>query len=417
MVRDDFWLAVSRFLKELEVPLLEGRNSALVDLFDLEHAKKVLADFGRAFGKLPADPSATSKEQRQFLEQAVTDLSADGKVICVRLALFAEMMKSKAWTPGSLQAVGGTAGVGAKFLEETFSAPTAPPAHLHHRDAAREVLQALLPESGTDIKGHMKSYQQLLEAAPSLNRSRKAGPTDFDDLFYILNSELRLITPTDVEGAARDAPGEVHGEEVAPRFYQLTHDYLVQSLRDWLNREEQATRRGRARLLMKDLAALYRARTENRQLPSFLQWARIRLLTSKQTWSAPQQRMMRKAGRYHAKRAFLSGVTLLALLLGATLVGLQVYGAHHADTLVEQLENADCARCRRWSSKSLPTATGPTRGLNGPITTQRSTPARSSIRASPCCPCSRTKRNTFSSDCWTPSWTSASWTPSRTLFG
>ena len=42
MVRDDFWLGVSRFLRELEVPLVEGRNIGLVDLFDLDHARKVL---------------------------------------------------------------------------------------------------------------------------------------------------------------------------------------------------------------------------------------------------------------------------------------------------------------------------------------------------------------------------------------
>src|SRR5262249_6252344 len=98
MVRDDFWLAVSRFLKELEIRLLEGQNSALVDLFDPDHARKVLAAFGRAFGKLPENPAETSKEQKEFLKQAVSGLSREGKVICVRLALFAEMMKGKAWT-------------------------------------------------------------------------------------------------------------------------------------------------------------------------------------------------------------------------------------------------------------------------------------------------------------------------------
>jgi len=36
MVRDDFWLAVSRFLRDLEVPLVEGHNIALADLFDLD---------------------------------------------------------------------------------------------------------------------------------------------------------------------------------------------------------------------------------------------------------------------------------------------------------------------------------------------------------------------------------------------
>jgi serine/threonine protein kinase len=53
MVRDDFWLVVSRFFRELEIRLLEGQNSALVDLFDVDHAEKVLAAFGRAFGNSP----------------------------------------------------------------------------------------------------------------------------------------------------------------------------------------------------------------------------------------------------------------------------------------------------------------------------------------------------------------------------
>src|SRR5262249_15404701 len=53
LVRDDFWLAVSRFMDALEVELVQGRNMALVDLFEARHANKVLAAFGRAFAALP----------------------------------------------------------------------------------------------------------------------------------------------------------------------------------------------------------------------------------------------------------------------------------------------------------------------------------------------------------------------------
>ena len=56
LVRDDFWLAASRFLKDLDVRLLEGQNAALVDLFDPRHARRVLAMLGRAFGALPSSP-------------------------------------------------------------------------------------------------------------------------------------------------------------------------------------------------------------------------------------------------------------------------------------------------------------------------------------------------------------------------
>jgi eukaryotic-like serine/threonine-protein kinase len=155
MVRDDFWLAVSRFLRDLETRLVEGQNSALVDLFDLDHARKMLAAFGRAFGKLPENPSDTSKDQKEFLKQAVSGLAQEGKVVCVRLALFAEMMKCRTWTPATLKEVGGTEGVGVTFLEATFSAATAPPEHRYHQKAARGVLKALLPDSGTDISCHM----------------------------------------------------------------------------------------------------------------------------------------------------------------------------------------------------------------------------------------------------------------------
>ncbi len=195
MVRDDFWMAATPFMRDLEVRLLEGQNSAAVDLSPIRHAEKVLAAFGRAFGVLPENPSDTSKDHKHFLEQAVSGLAQEGKVISVRLALFAEMMKNKEWTLASLKAVGGTAGVGVTFLEETFSATQAPPERRYHQKAARAVLQALLPESGTDIKGPMRSYALLLEASGYANR-----PKDFDDLLRILDSEIRLITPTDPEG-------------------------------------------------------------------------------------------------------------------------------------------------------------------------------------------------------------------------
>jgi hypothetical protein len=152
-VRDDFWLAASRFMRDLEIRLVEGENSTLVDLFDPRHARKVLTAFGRAYGALPDKVGDLSREQESFLDQSISGLAQDGKIISVRLALFAEMMKSKPWTPATLREVGGTEGVGLTFLEETFSASTAPPEHRLHQKAARAVLRALLPESGSDIKG------------------------------------------------------------------------------------------------------------------------------------------------------------------------------------------------------------------------------------------------------------------------
>ena len=298
MVRDDFWMAATRFLRDLEVRLLEGQNSAAVDLFPTRHAEKVLTAFGRAFGVLPDagsrlrqnagvlpehPPSGEGGHEfeggSQFVQQAVAGLAQEGKVICVRLALFAEMMKGKAWTPASLKAVGGTEGVGATFLEETFSAATAPPEHRYHQKAARAFLKILLPETGSDIKGHMRSYAELLEASGYGSR-----PGDFDDLIRILDSEIRLITPNDPEGKeGTESTSQINPGE---KYYQLTHDYLVPSLRDWLTRKQKETRRGRAELLLSDLSAVWNTRPENRQLPSLWKWLSIRWLTAERELDA-----------------------------------------------------------------------------------------------------------------------------------
>jgi len=143
MVRDDFWLAVSRFMADLEIELIQGQNTALVDLFDPRHARKVLTAFGTAYGNVPERTGDMSRDQHAFLDQAITELAQDGKVISVRLALFAEMVKGKPWTPATLREVGGTKGVGVTFLEETFTSPQANPNHRLHQKAAQAVLKAL----------------------------------------------------------------------------------------------------------------------------------------------------------------------------------------------------------------------------------------------------------------------------------
>jgi serine/threonine protein kinase len=51
LVRDDFWMAATRFLDSLEVELIKGQNTAAVDLFDPRHARRVLTAFGTAYGE------------------------------------------------------------------------------------------------------------------------------------------------------------------------------------------------------------------------------------------------------------------------------------------------------------------------------------------------------------------------------
>jgi formylglycine-generating enzyme required for sulfatase activity/tetratricopeptide (TPR) repeat protein len=350
MVRDDFWLAASRFMRNLEIRVVEGENSALVDLFDLRHARKVLAAFGGAYGALPEKIGDVNSLQESFLEQSINGLAQDGKVVSVRLALFAEMVKGKPWTPATLTAVGGTEGIGLTFLEETFSARAAPPEHRLHQKAAQAVLKALLPESGTDIKGQMRSRQELLEASGYSNR-----PGDFDDLIHILDAELRLITPTDQEGIAEENQASLPDGH----YYQLAHDYLVRPLRDWLTRKQRETRRGRAELRLAERSASWNAKPENRNLPSALEGANIRLLTRRKDWTEPERNMMRSLTRYCAIRA----AAAMVFLLSTGWIIFEVMGSVIAQTFVDALlsvETKDVATTipavntyGRWANRLL----------------------------------------------------------------
>ena len=113
---------------------------------------------------------------------------------------------------------------------------------------------------------------------------------------------MRLLTPA----------GEI--DAAVGRRFQLTHDYLVPSLREWLTQQQRTTRRGRAELCLAERSAAWETRPDARSLPSTREWLAIRLLTKPARWTAHQQAMMRQATRHHATRLLLLGAA--ALLLG-----------------------------------------------------------------------------------------------------
>jgi hypothetical protein len=256
---------------------------------------------------LPDNVGDLSGDQELFLDQSISGLAQDGRINSVRVTLFAEMVKGKLWAPATLHDVGGAEGIGLAFLEETFSASTAPPEHRLHQKNAQAVLKALLPETGTDIKGQMRSEGELQEAATHTDR-----PREFADLIHILDNELRLITPTDPEGSGEKRQ---HGE-AGGRYYQLTHDYLVHSLRDWLTRKQKQTRRGRADLLLEERYSIWRIKEENRHFPSFPEWLMIAIYSNKKKWSSGHFRMLYCSFLYF----FLSG--LLNLLVFFLVIGI-----------------------------------------------------------------------------------------------
>jgi serine/threonine protein kinase/formylglycine-generating enzyme required for sulfatase activity len=317
MVREDFWISVSRFLRELEVSI-ERSNSAMVDLFDLDHASKVLGLFGKAYGKLPDSSKNWNQDQNEFVRQAIHGLSQDRKVISVRISVLADMMKSRDWTTAALREVGGIEGIGVTFLEEMFGSRHAPIQHRQHQEAVRGLLSALLPTTGADIKGSMQSAESLQKAA-----GYEQKPREFEELMNIVDKDLRLITAVDEESlksAGRSEKSDNTSNLSLPssHFYQLAHDYMVPSLREWLTRKQRETKKGRAELKLAERAAVWNVNQENKQLPTLLEWFQIRRWTEKKRWTAPERSLMRRAARVHAINW---GSSILSVLILGGIIG------------------------------------------------------------------------------------------------
>lgn len=322
MVRDDFWMSATRLMRELEIKIVEGWNSAAVDLFDTLHAQKVLHAFGAAYGRIPKAVADLTSDQRRFLKEAVHSLANEGLVVSVQLAVFAEMMKHRPWTPASLKNLGGATGLGVAFLEDTFNLKSAPLERRIHEMAARNVLRALLPAAGSDLKGHRQSVEELMKVSGYADR-----PKDFEELIEILDGSLRLISPVDDPEQSEAEPKR--------RYYQLSHDFLVGSLRDWLNRKQRETLRGRAQLVLTERSEMWSARQEVKQLPSLLEWIRITFWTHHSERTERENQVMKAASRRHIRNLISAGA--LVLLIGTCFLWAQsAIKARHQQALVSE---------------------------------------------------------------------------------
>ena len=244
-VRDDFWLAISRCMSWLGQDLREGENVRRLDRFARPHARAVLARFGAAYGRLPSDLHKLTAEQNDFLDDVVYKLSEGEYVIPLRLTLFAEIFKDRPWTHQELDKVGGIVGAGEAFLDASFGEHSSSPEYQIHTQAASAVLGAMLPDIRSSIRGHFRSQNELLKA------SGYSGQQDrFKKLIAILDQDLRLITPAETEQTTSRS-----FETDKTKYYHLTHDYLVPSIRSWLAKTKQETFFGRLELRLEKLTA------------------------------------------------------------------------------------------------------------------------------------------------------------------
>jgi formylglycine-generating enzyme required for sulfatase activity len=305
VVRDDFWMAATRFLQAVDVPLVQGGNAAAVELFDARHSREVLERFGRALGHLQEAGEPVSQEAGHFLEEAVSGLTdAHGRVIPMQLSLFTEVVKHRPWTTATLRDLGGKDGIGVRFLDDCFTKPEYKP----YTVAAKKVLEKLLPPPTSAIRGVPRGAGELRAAAGYAEL-----PREFEDLVRVLAGELRLITVAEPDGPAPGPDPAVPGGETR---YQLAHDSLVRPIRRWLEREQGSTPRGRARLRLAVVTASWAPRPGSRRLPSLLEWASILRHIPPREWSTDERRLMLATTRHYATRGVAALAVIAAVALG-----------------------------------------------------------------------------------------------------
>ncbi len=313
-------------MQTLEIPISEKVNVTSVDLFDVFHARKVFARFGAAYDRLPDEMQNLTPAQNQFLDEAIDYLEVGGRVVCVRLALLAEMLKSRSWQNSTGLLKDGGVGIGTQFLEETFDSEHASRRRRIHSEGAHRVLRALLPEGGARIKGAVVPEHELLAASGYRDR------TDFRELLLILDRELHLITPADT--IDEDSLSDDASAASRPGGYQLTHDFLIAPIRQWIEYRNRTTKQGKARLRLEEFSELYQAKPRLQSLPTLGEYVAIRRYHPPATQTDRQRAMMSAAFRWHLQTATLW--LSLAMLMIASVSGLILWQNRQSQRIADQ---------------------------------------------------------------------------------
>ncbi len=348
LVRDDFTLLTTNFLDELEEPLQQSHNFAVVEGLGRAHARDVLAEFGRACGAIQDSPD---RDQDQFLDEAVEAIVEDEFVSPLRIALLAEMLKNHPWTAATVRDLGGFAEAEVAFLDELLVGPRSHPVLRDQAELVRSVLGVMLPPAGTSIRRPAMTVESIRQEL-----SPPAARETVQRVLKLLDSEVRLLAFSHQQVSAEASAAE-------EASYQLTHDQLVPLLRRWLITAEKRERPGRARLLLQERADIWAARPEPRRLPSLLEWLEIRISARGRRWNETERRMMRAADRRELRNVLLTGAALgLLILAGWSCYG-WIRGRHEAEQVLQAQINllplavSQARTFEPWAARHLRTAT------------------------------------------------------------
>lgn len=298
LVRDEFWTEISQFMQLMESSLLDGINASNHPLMNKVHARRVLESFGRAYEMLPAFDSELTASQRKFIETAIDGLAKDESVLCVRIAMFAEMMRTYPWETQTIIGFGGVDGAVARFLTDAFHSQNSPMSRRSVAAICVEILRALLPDDDRELKSAAKSLSDLASAAHESKDSVR-----FSQAIRCLEYDLRIIS-------------SIATNEVEEPLYSLAHDYLVRPIQNWLAAQDNSSWQGRARQRLSLMASRYARKPRGENLLGAFDWLLASLAVSKSQRSSEQGRVLRASGRRAAAwlSVFAIGFSMIVIL-------------------------------------------------------------------------------------------------------
>ncbi len=335
VTRDDYWMGVKELLRWLELPFQEGRNVASVDLLDPPQARRILEMMGREAGALPADGTALTSNQQQFIRQAVDELTVNGAVICVHLVMFMQMVRLQRWTPRGLRSGGGVAGACSLFFQELFqTSSNHSPEYRIVSAAVCAILSELLPPDNSTVATVSASKEQLAQAVLAAGCGHL-----FEDCLRVLSDDLRIVTPVADDPVAddpvaddpvaddpvaddlieqeskTDGSGAPTGDASGDANYRLSHDFLVQPINVWLDRVRCRTWRGRTKSRLMQLSDAWARRPTKAHLPGFMEFLSLLVGSQFQSRSKPESQFLKAAARLHAGRMSVGVIALIAFML------------------------------------------------------------------------------------------------------
>ncbi len=160
------------------------------------------------------------------------------------------MIKDKPWTVATLRNLGGVEGLGVAFLEDRLAGGGAHPLMRAELPVVRRILTEMLPVDDTVIKPPACLQSVLLERLGGI-----ATEDLLRRLLNLLDTEVRLITPTSSASLSTTTSGGSMstGSTSSDPAYQLTHDYLVPTTRNGLNRSKPNAAWTRSSIAARDL--------------------------------------------------------------------------------------------------------------------------------------------------------------------